>query len=163
VIWSLTALRQAGIFSNGGTTGLAAEFPWDDGGVSWATDDETSLLTFQSKMRHPNLGNGLFFKLELPDAYFEEQLVELVHHLNHLEVTGADVPPFFGAWCSHIKTRRIAYVGFLPNLAYWPGSVTHISGWLKLRAQTARATIGNFVFHGDHSRQPDQSIVLSVK
>ena len=157
------ALRQAGTFSNGGTTGLAAEFPWDDGGVSWVTDDETSLLTFESGMRHPNLGNGLFFKLELPDAYFEEQLVELVHYLNRLEVTGVDVPPFFGAWCSHIKSGRIAYVGFLPNLAYWPGSVSHISGWLKLRAQTARAAIGNFVFRGDQSRQMGQSIVASVK
>ncbi len=157
------ALRQAGIFSNGGTTGLAAEFPWDDGGVSWVTDDETSLLTFQSEMRHPNLGNGLFFKLELPDAYSEEQLVELVHHLNRLEVTGADVPPFFGAWCSHIKTRRIAYVGFLPNLAYWPGSVTHISGWLKIRAQTARAAIGNFIFRDDHPQQEGPSMVMSVK
>ena len=157
------ALRQAGIFCNGGATGLAAEFPWDDGGVSWVTGDETSLLTFQSGMRHPNLGNGLFFKLELPDAYFEEQLVELVHHLNHLEVTGADVPPFFGAWCSHIKSGRIAYVGFLPNLAYWPGSVSHISGWLKLRAQTARATIGNFIFRDDHPQQEGPSIVSSVK
>jgi hypothetical protein len=157
------ALRQAGICSNGGTTGLTAEFPWDDGGISWMTDDETSLLTFQTDMRHPHVGNGLFFKLELPDAYSKEQLVELVHYLNRLEVTGADVPPFFGAWCSHIKTRRIAYVGFLPNMVYWPGSVIHISGWLRLRSQTARATIGNFTFHGDHSRQEGPSNISSVK
>jgi hypothetical protein len=156
-------LRQAGLFCNAGSTGLAAEFPWDDGGVSWVTGDETSLLTFQTDMRHPNLGNGLFFKLELPVAYDEERLVELVHHLNRLEVTGADVPPFFGAWCSHIKTRRIAYVGFLPNLMYWPGSVSHISGWLKIRAQNARAAIGNLIFRDDHPRQEGPSIVSSVK
>jgi hypothetical protein len=157
------ALRQAGFFCNSGSTGLAVEFPWDDGGISWVTDDETSLLTFQTDMRHPHLGNGLFFKLELPEAFFEEQLVELVHHLNRLEVTGADVPPFFGAWCSHIKTRRIAYVGFLPNLAYWPGSVSHISGWLRLRARTARASIGNYIFRGEQPRQESPSIVSSVK
>ena len=157
------ALRQAGIFCNGWTTGFTAEFPWDDGGISWVTGDETSLLTLQNDMRHPNLGNGLFFKLELPDAYSEEQLVELVHHLNLLEVTGADVPPFFGAWCSHSKSSRIAYVGFLPNLAYWPGSVSHISAWLKIRAQTARATIGNFISRDDHPRQASTSIVSSVR
>lgn len=157
------ALRQAGIFCNAGSTGLTAEFPWDDGGVSWVTGDETSLLTFQTDMRHPNLGNGLFFKLELPDAYMEEQLVELVHYLNRLEVTGADVPPFFGAWCSHIKTRRIAFVGFLPNLMYWPESVSHISGWLKLRSQNARAAIGNFIFDADPPLQESPSIVSSAK
>lgn len=157
------ALRQCGVFSNAGSTGLTAEFPWDDGGVSWVSGDETSLMTFQSDMRHPHLGSGLFFKLELPDAYFEEELVELVHYLNWLEVTGADVPPFFGAWCSQIKTGRIAYVGFLPNLACWPGSVSHISGWLKIRARTARATIGNFMAQGDQSCQRGQSFVSSVK
>jgi len=157
------ALQQAGIFCNAGSTGLTAEFPWDDGGVSWVTGDETSLLTFESDMCHPNLGHGLFFKLELPDAYDEEELVELVHYLNRLEVTGADVPPFFGAWCSHPNSRRIAYVGFLPNLIYWPGSVSHISGWLKLRSRNARAAIGNFVFRGDHARQEGPSIASSVK
>ena len=158
-----TALRQGGVFSNAGSTGLAAEFPWEDGGVSWVSGDQTSLLTFKSDMRHPHLGNGLFFKLELPDAWFEEELVKLVHYLNLLEVTGADVPPFFGAWCSQIKTGRIAYVGFLPNLACWPGSVTHISGWLRIRARTARATIGNLMARGDQSCQVGQSIMSSVK
>ena len=123
------ALRQAGVFSNGGSTGLAAEFPWDDGAILWVTDDETSLLTFQTEARHPHLGNGLFFKLELPTAFPDGKLVELVHYLNRLEVTGVDVPPFFGAWCSRITTRRIAYVGFIPNIAYWPGSVMQIAAW----------------------------------
>jgi hypothetical protein len=157
------ALRQAGIFSNAGSTGLAAEFPWDDGGISWVTGHETSLLTFESEMRHPSLGNGLFFKLELPDAYSEDELVALVHHLNRLEVTGADVPPFFGAWCSKLTTGRIAFVGFLPNLAYWPGSVNHISAWLKIRAQYARAAIGNFVFPDDESRQLEECIAALVE
>ena len=158
-----TLLRLAGIFANAGETGLAAEFPWDDGGVSWVTDDETSLLTIQSDMRHPHIGNGLFFKLELPEAYFEEQLVDLVHHLNLLEVTGADVPPFFGAWCSQVTTGRIAYVGFLPNLAYWPQSVSEIAAWLKIRAQTARAVIGNYISRADHTQQEGPFIVSSVK
>lgn len=155
-------LRQAGIFSNAGATGLTAEFPWEDGGVSWVTGDETSLLTFQSDLRHPNVGNGLFFKLELPEAYSEDELRALVSHLNMLEVTGADVPPFLGAWCSHPKTRRIAYVGFLPNIAYWPGSVANISGWLSIRARNARAAIGNFAFHGEASQHESASIVNAV-
>ncbi len=62
------ALQQAGIFCNAGSTGLTAEFPWDDCEVSWVTGDNPACY-FRVDMWHPNLGNGLFFKLELPDAH----------------------------------------------------------------------------------------------
>jgi len=138
-------LNRAGYYSNAGTTGLTSEFPWEDGAVSSVNGGVTSLMTFESNVRHPNLGNGLFFKLELPESYTGDRLIELANHLNLLELTGADVPPFFGAWCSKLSSGRLSYVGFLPNMAYWEGSVGQIAGWLRLRAQNARAAIGNYV------------------
>ena len=41
--------------------------------------------------------------------------------------------------------------------------VSHISGWLRLRARTARAAIGNFIFRGEQPRQQGPSIVSAVK
>jgi hypothetical protein len=141
-------LNQSGFFSNAGASGLTTEYPWEDGAVTWVNGGVTCLVTFQADVRHPHLGNGLFFKLELPESFDQDVLIELVNRLNVLDLTGADVPPFFGAWCSKIDTGRIAYVGFLPNITYWPGSVGQIASWLKLRSTKARAAIGNYLHAG---------------
>ena len=106
-------LKQMGVFSTPGDTGLTAEIPLNPGGLSAVLGDVTSLLTFQTDMPHPTLGNGLFHKLELPFHFEEDRLVTLANRLNQMEIESMDSPPFFGAWCSQLgKQSRIAFVGF---------------------------------------------------
>ena len=80
------------------------------------------LLTFSTSMRHPSLRSGLFYKLELPFQFEEEVVVDFANKLNVVEAGLIDAPPFFGAWCSQIKTGRLAFVGFWPNVLYQPGT-----------------------------------------
>ena len=116
-------------------------------------DDETALITLHSDMQHPGLGSGLFYKLELPTAYEEDELVALACELNRQEVIGVDAPPSFGAWCANANWVRLAYVGFIPNVFYVPGSATNVCSWLLPRARQARAFVENL--RAQQADQPD--------
>ena len=136
-------LNQVGVFSNASSEGLTAEFPLEEGAVSAMMGHKTSLLTFHSNMAHPSLGNGLFFKLDIPLPLDEDELIYFANKLNQVEMELADSPPFFGAWCSHIENGLLSHVGFWPNLLYQPGTVLNIAVWMRMRSNQAKAFVSN--------------------
>ncbi len=103
----------------------------------------TSLLTFSASTVHPALGSGLFYKLELPMHFEENELVFLANKLNQVEYESVDAPPFFGAWCSELKSGRLCHVGFWPNLLYMPGTVLNLGVWMFYRNWQAVTFISN--------------------
>lgn len=132
-----------GVFSTTGDDGLTAEFPWEPGGLSAMTGDVTSLLTFDASTIHPAMGSGLFYKLERPLYFEEDELVFFANKLNQVEFESVDAPPFFGAWCSHLKPGHLCHVGFWPNLLYQPGTVLNLGVWMFFRNRQAVAFIRN--------------------
>jgi hypothetical protein len=134
-------MRRSGIVCNVGTTGLTAEFPWEEGAGSAMFGDHTSLMTFRTDETHLVAGNGLFFRLDLPLSFEREQLAESANYLNVFETTGVDVPPFFGAWCSQLDNGTLTYVGFWPNCMYKAGTVANIASWCRIRSNIARLAI----------------------
>lgn len=136
-------LNQIGMFSNAGNDGLTAEIPLEPGAVSAMMGDETSLLTFQAGMSHPAVGSGLFYKLELPIQFEQDELIFFANKLNQIEQESADAPPFFGAWCSQLDSGRLSHVGFWPNLLYQPGTVLNLAVWMLHRNSQARAFLEN--------------------
>ena len=107
------------------------------------TGDMTSLLTFNASTVHPSMGSGLFYKLELPLHFEEDELVYFANRLNEVEFESVDAPPFFGAWCSQLKPARLCHVGFWPNLLYQPGTVLNLAVWMFFRNRQAVAFISN--------------------
>jgi hypothetical protein len=131
--------RSIGLYATHDETGLTAEIPWVPGALSAALGDDTALLTFSGTQPHPALGNGLFYKLELPVALAEDELTRLANVLNNKELAAIDAPPFFGAWCVTPRTQHLAYVGFWPNVLHClQGTVGNISSWMLHRTKLAR-------------------------
>ena len=136
-------LESMGVFANDSPDGLTAEFPWEPGGFSAVAGHQTSLMMLQANMPHPVLGNGLFFKLELPLQFEETEVVDLSNRMNFAELNAIDSPPFFGAWCTKKESGRLAFVGFWPNLLYQPGTAQNIASWLMHRSQISKAMLNS--------------------
>jgi hypothetical protein len=136
-------MRSAGIYCNASDTGLAAEFPWEEGAVSAISGGQTSLLVLSTTERHPTAGNGMHFRLQLPVSASPERLQEMARSLNVLEMTGIDMPPSFGAWAVHDSDYILTYTGFWPNCIYLPGTAFNIAGWCMTRSRIARQFVGN--------------------
>ena len=135
--------QSLGLFSTAGDDGLTSEIPLEPGGISAMKGDVTSLLTFDARAMHPALGSGLFYKLELPLHFEEDELVFFANKLNQVEFESVDSPPFFGAWCSHLDSGRLCHVGFWPNMLYQPGTVLNLAVWMFFRNRQAVAFISN--------------------
>jgi hypothetical protein len=104
-------LRGHRIAAMEGKDWLTAEFPWEAGAGS-AT--YRSLFEMRAT-RNPLLGNGLFYKLELPVVFEEKDTAHAAAVANEDEASATDTLPFVGAWCQANDSERIAFVGFLPN------------------------------------------------
>jgi hypothetical protein len=130
-------------FANGGPTELTAELAWGEGAISAMFGDQTSLLTLSTHEPHPILGNGLFYKLELPLVFESERQIEVANALNVAEWNSYDTPPLFGAWSTVPDRGTVAFVGFLPNLVWFTDSATWVSAWLANRNGIAREMIEN--------------------
>jgi len=135
--------RFFGVLSAVGDDDLTAEIPWEPGGLSTMTGNLTSLLTFDASIMHLAMGSGLFYKLELPLHFEEDELVFLANKLNQAEFEAVDAPPFLGAWCCYLKTGRLCHVGFWPNMLYEPGAVEKLGAWMFFRNRQAMAFISN--------------------
>lgn len=138
---TLSMMRKAGIFANGGDAlGLTAEFPWDPGAFSAVETligkrrKRTSLLRMEC-MEHPNLGKGLFCRLDLPLDLKDDEAFRLAIELNKMEFTAADWPPFLGAWTSKLGSGRPTFVSFWPNCFAKIINLELMATWLAARAQ----------------------------
>ena len=116
------------------------------GAFSAALGDQTALLTFNNSERHPSLGNGLFFKLQLPTTIDTSELPGLANRLNVAELEAIDAPPSFGAWCADTRTSSLVFVGFWPNvLRCLRGTVANISAWMLHRTRHAQILLAREV------------------
>jgi len=136
-------LWQRGIYAYAGPFGLTAEFAWEEGATSATFGDSTSLLQICADQPHPYAGNGLFYRLDLPLRFSDEEAQQHAANLNRAEADGIDTPPFFGAWCSLEGSGALSFAGFWPNLLYKQGTVANIAFWCAARSRTAKQMIGN--------------------
>jgi hypothetical protein len=132
------ALERDGIFCNADSSRLTVEFPWDPGAVSAAAGHRTSLLVMHRNMVHPILGNGLFFRLALPQRFEEKLSFDVLNAMNVADAYAVNAPPFFGAWCTDQSGKFLNYVGFWPNMLCRPRTVRAITQWMMARSAMAK-------------------------
>ena len=89
--------NQRRFLASGSDGGMTVEFPWEPGAMSAMAGHQTSLMQFRSDTPHPILGNGLFFRLDLPVQLEADRLPKMAKLLNQYEWAAIDAPPFFGA------------------------------------------------------------------
>jgi hypothetical protein len=121
---------RSGYVGSLGDRHFVVEFPWEAGAKTWMLRQEdltrqdvseeqldimagkTSLLQIRIA-EHPLYGKGVHSTLELPFPPDDPATTQMVNELNAWEVSGADLPPHFGAWC--IGNRGLTYVSFMPT------------------------------------------------
>ena len=91
---------------------------------------KTSLLQILVA-EHPLYGRGISSILELPFAPDDPATIRMANELNAWELSGADLPPHFGAWC--IGSRALTYVSFLPTQFCVPGILHSLTVWMSAR------------------------------
>ena len=130
-----------------GELAFVAEFPLRPGAATaMAGDDRTALWTITADEPHPQLGGGLFCKLELPHHLSDgSRFTGVLRQLNQLEMLPHALPPHFGAWCIGESDHNPAYVSFLPNALHDAarGIALNMSVWASSRAQWANATLAS--------------------
>jgi hypothetical protein len=142
---------------------FTVEFPWAAGAKSnlfvynkfrnkWAedfvgvsTDDLDQMAGATSVFQifnceHPLYGNGVLSQLEIPLPIKGTLSANLVDELNHWELSGADLPPLFGAWC--VGNRAPAFVSFIPNQFCLPGILVNLAAWAFARHDRVRQWLG---------------------
>jgi hypothetical protein len=141
---AVSMLENSGAFTNGDGDGFTSEIPWDPGAIS-ATQNlmtgskkRTSLLHIHRE-EHPNLGKGLFCRLDLPLKLNDSDAFKLATTLNQTESTAEDWPPFLGAWTSKPKSGRPTFVSFWPNMFAKVISLELITMWTAARARRVAA------------------------
>jgi len=137
-------LNRSGAFANGDGTGLTAEFPWDVGAFSAGLDSlaagptkRTSRLQIE-RAEHPNLGMGIFCRLDLPLQLDDSEASRLAMSFNRMEATAEDWPPLLGAWTSKPKSGRPTFVSFWSDSFAKVISVDKIVTWMAARASRVR-------------------------
>ena len=104
-------LNTGNCFATGDPTGLCAEFAFGD--------EQTTLLRIDSRERHPVLGSGLLFRLNLPLNQTKHEAGILAAHLNRLEQRGGVMAHMLGSWA--VKSWNgadLAYVSFVPTIMH---------------------------------------------
>lgn len=149
---------QSDYVSSLGERHFTVEFPWDAGAKTnllnldamreearkafSLSEDQLDRLAGKTSLLqirfgdHPFYGKGIHCTLELPFPPNDPATVQLVNELNAWELSGADLPPHFGAWC--IGSRAAAYVCFLPTQYCLPGLLSNLTVWMGARQARVR-------------------------
>jgi hypothetical protein len=145
-----------------GDRAYAVELPWDPGAMTrmlagadlracmqvqgrYSEEDldrmagRTSLVTIKPET-HPLIGKGLRCSLEIPLPADDARSPAMVSELNQWEMTGADLPPHLGAWCT--GRRSLAYVSFVPTQLCVPGLPYNLAVWAMERHFRVREWLG---------------------
>lgn len=101
-----------------------------------ATCERTALIQVSSAESHPLLGNGVFFRLTLPEKLDEALAPRMAIELNRAEITDETGCHHLGAW--GVGPAGLAWVTFLPNAAHGSGLVAALVQSLAIRANWAR-------------------------
>ncbi|WHZ27407.1 MAG: hypothetical protein OJF51_002204 [Nitrospira sp.] len=145
---SLTHISLDGlVLTNADSQGVTTEFRFNDekpglfsGGTALCEIIPTS---------HPQLGNGVLWKLTLPLYCTEREAIDKAIELNLAEYDYPIWPYFygFGGWCSDQRLRAVAYIMFMPAAVYKPGIL--VPFFLSMRARTEWAKL---YLTGTHER-----------
>jgi hypothetical protein len=103
--------------------------------------NESALIRFLTRNRHPQLGHGLLVTLQLP--YFGDLLTiaTAAAQLNFMEAMSWTDFPQLGCWHAHQHRPGqdgLAFALFMPNVLYRPVLATNIGIWFLRRARWAR-------------------------
>jgi hypothetical protein len=137
------------VLATPGTTGLTAEFAFSgELPAPLAAGLQTALFTASAGDRHPQLGNGLLLRLQLPFNLTEEKGAELAWMLNGLEMTEQTDTHCLGAWClaltppERADAHTLTFVSFVPAAAYRKGLLDVLALDMAIRTRWTARTLG---------------------
>jgi hypothetical protein len=107
-------LNGQNLISTASATGLSAYLPFCD---------DTALLTVDTDQMHPELGNGLLFRLFLPPGKIDID-GSFIMDLNSMEQSASPSGHFLGSWCLGSvgeSAHTAVYVTFIPAIVCTPG------------------------------------------
>lgn len=126
--------NRSNSFSSAGGTGLTAEFAWGR--------NHTSMMTSILDQPHPQLGNGVLTRLNLPLSLDPDDAAAVAGLFNQLEVKSLTRAHLLGAWCAAEVggSHTGVFVSFMPNAMYKRGLLPQLLLSMAVRAGWA-ATI----------------------
>jgi hypothetical protein len=147
-----TITDRHGFFGSLSDLHFSVEFPWDAGAITNLLGDmevrrylqgsldisqeeldriagKTTLLQIRVA-EHPLYGKGIQSTLELPFLN-DPATSQMVNELNAWELSAADLPPHFGAWC--VGNRAATYASFLPTQYCVNGLLQNLTTWMRVR------------------------------
>jgi hypothetical protein len=115
---------------------LEADFDW------WhASDDACVKLFITTDEPHPELGNGVSFRLLVPVNLIPEMRAHLALHLNEMERKEWNWCHDIGSWT--IIGNDLAFVCFVPNITYAPNVLAELAHDMGIRAKWANEQFAN--------------------
>jgi hypothetical protein len=127
--------NRSNSYSTADRAGLTGEFAWGE--------NQTSMMTSVLDQPHPQLGNGVLTRLNLPLSLDPEASAWLAGLLNQLEVKSLTRAHLLGAWCGAEAggSHTGVFVSFMPNAMYKPGLLTQMLISLASRARWAATVL----------------------
>jgi hypothetical protein len=122
---TLALLKRVSMIAMGDDDGLVAEFPYYN---------FSSLLKFETKSPHPQVGHGLHVTLGVPDKASDVPSHVMAGFLNEMEAAPATLSDFRGAWCVS-PSETITFSAFYPNAFLRPGMGSNIALSMAARAE----------------------------
>lgn len=130
------------VLASADATGLTAEFPFNGGlPAMLARRAETALLVASSTQRHPQLGSGLFLRLQLPINLSKDDGSDITLTLNLLESLETTDTHTLGAWRVGPRVRgrtdeySVNFVSFIPAAAYRNGLLDVMAMEMAIRTR----------------------------
>lgn len=136
-----TQLKQNGLFVNSGESGLAAETVFGD---------DSALITVAGNEPHPQLGQGILFRLSLPITLSEITAARMALELNRAEAA-LTFSYLCGAWTSMEVAGAyvLVFVSFLPNALYKPKLLSNLVKSLLVKSHWARVEMAPYLIDGN--------------
>jgi hypothetical protein len=89
----------------------------------------TSLLELGT-LTHPVLGNGVAYRIRLPQVWDPQAAASMANTLNAWEMSGR-LPAGPGAWGISREPDTLGFSGFIPNFCYAKGMATLAADWMR--------------------------------
>jgi hypothetical protein len=126
---ALNILERTSLLANGDETGISAEFPYRN---------FSSLLKFETRERHPNVGAGLRVTLKLWSPPFNLSPPDNAVLLNLMEAKGLSLLSYLhGGWCVALDgdNNTVTFNAFFPDIFQHAGVASNVALWMSAKAQ----------------------------
>ena len=110
------------------STKVEAEFEWHHG-----APNATVKFVASAVEPHPQLGNGLAFRLTVPVNLVAENCAHLALHINEMERREWNWCHDVGSWC--VRNGELAFDCFIPNISHAPGVLPEMAHDMGTRAR----------------------------